>query len=248
MREEGSGFKARSSRAERAIRHARAARNSTAASVGNRAPAARRRSERRRSFLCEQRRRGRIQARDCASSSKSKGRDNAKAFDQQEEGLRKGIVLRRLLDFRPVELLPHSTHNQEQSSKIAVVLGERLQLGDHDGSWRQYRNPDAQDLMLMCGIKQRVRDWNASEPMQHIDQRRLLSRLHKLVLVAICLEEPVFGRALDPQAGGCQAVGSRLDISFSHDKIDIVARLGSAGHPEAIAAAQREGDAVGLQR
>ena len=40
----------------------------------------------------------------CASGHKSKGRDDAEAFDQQEEGLRKGIVLRRLSDLRPVEL------------------------------------------------------------------------------------------------------------------------------------------------
>jgi hypothetical protein len=122
-----------------------------------------------------------------------------------------------------------------------------LQLGDHDRSGRQHRDPDTQDLVLTCGIKQRVRDWNTSEPMQHIDQRRLLSGLRGLVLIAICLEEPVFRRALDPQAGGCQAVGGRLDIRFSHDKIDIVAWLRTSGHPEGIATAQRERDAVGLQ-
>jgi hypothetical protein len=42
---------------------------------------------------------------------KSRGRRDAEAFDQQEEGLRKGIVLRRLTDFRPVELFPYGTHN-----------------------------------------------------------------------------------------------------------------------------------------
>jgi hypothetical protein len=127
------------------------------------------------------------------------------------------------------------------------VLGERLQLGDHDGSGRQYRDPDTQDLMFMCGIKQRVRHWNAPEPMQHIDQRRLLTGPRGLVLVAICLEEPVLWRALDPQAGGCQAVGSRLDVRFSYDQIDIVSRLRASGHPEGIAAAQCEWDTVGLQ-
>ena len=177
----------------------------------------------------------------------SKPRDDAKAFDEQQEDLRKGIVLRRLPDFRPVELLPHGTHHQQQISEIAVVLGQRLQLGDHDGSWRQHRNPDAQDFMFLGSVKQRVRDWNTSEPMQHIDQRRLLSGLHKFVLVAICLEQPIFRRTLDPQAGGRQAVGCRFDIRFSHDKIDIVAWLRSSGHPEGIATAQREGDAVGLE-
>jgi hypothetical protein len=101
--------------------------------------------------------------------------------------------------------------------------------------------------MFTCGIKQRMRDWNTSEPMQHIDQRRLLTGLRGLVLVAICLEEPVLRRALDPQTSGYQAVGSRLDIRFSHDKIDIVARLRTSGHPEGIATAERERDAVGLQ-
>ena len=83
--------------------------------------------------------------------------------------------------------------------------------------------------------------------MQHINQRRLLTRPYGLALVPKCLEQPVLRRALDPEARGCQALGSRLDIRFSDDKIDIVAWLGTSSHPEGIAAAQREGDAVGLQ-
>ena len=90
-------------------------------------------------------------------------------------------------------------------------------------------------------------DGNASEPMQHIDQRGFLGRLRRALLVAVGLEEPILGRSLDPQPGGRQAVRGHLDIGLSHDKIDIVARLRPAGYPEGIATAQREGDAVGFQ-
>ncbi len=61
VREEGSGSKVRSSRAERAINIARAAQKS-AASVGNRAPPHGGGGERRCCFLCERRRRRRIQS------------------------------------------------------------------------------------------------------------------------------------------------------------------------------------------
>jgi hypothetical protein len=83
--------------------------------------------------------------------------------------------------------------------------------------------------------------------MQHIDQRGFLGRFRGLLGVAVGLEEPILGRALDPQPGSLQAVDGRLNISFSHDKIDIVARFGPPGYPEGIATAQREGDTVGLQ-
>jgi hypothetical protein len=83
--------------------------------------------------------------------------------------------------------------------------------------------------------------------MQHVDQRRLLGRLRRVVCVAVCLEEPVFGRSLDPQPSGCQAGGRQFYIGFSHHKIDIVAWLGPAGYPEGIATAQRKGDAIGFQ-
>ncbi len=83
--------------------------------------------------------------------------------------------------------------------------------------------------------------------MQHVDLRRLLGRLGRAAWVAVCLEEPVFGRSLDPQPGGRKAVGGQLYIGFSHHKIDIVAWLGPAGYPEGIATAQREGNAVGFQ-
>jgi len=101
--------------------------------------------------------------------------------------------------------------------------------------------------MFTCGIKQRVRDWNASEAVQHIDQGRFLGGLRRAVLVAVGLEDPIFRWPLDPQPGGRQAVRGHLDIGFSHDKIDIVAGLRAAGYPEGIATAQREGDAVGFQ-
>ena len=83
--------------------------------------------------------------------------------------------------------------------------------------------------------------------MQHVDQGRVLGKFRRAVGVAVRLEEPVFRRSLDPQPGGRQAVGGQLDVGFSHHKIDIVARLGPAGHPEGVATAQREGDAVCLQ-
>ena len=101
--------------------------------------------------------------------------------------------------------------------------------------------------MFTCGIKQRVRDWNASEPMQNIDQRGFLGGLRRAVLVAVGLEDPIFRWPLDPQPGGRQAVRGHLDISLSHNKIDIMAGLRAAGHPEGIATAQREGNAVGFQ-
>ena len=92
-----------------------------------------------------------------------------------------------------------------------------------------------------------MHDWNASQTMQHIDQRGLLGSLRRILRVAVGLEDPIFGRSLDPQPGGRQAVRGHLDIGFSHDKIDIVAGLGPAGYPEGIATAQREGNAVGFQ-
>ena len=83
--------------------------------------------------------------------------------------------------------------------------------------------------------------------MQHIDQRRLLGRLGRGVRVAIGLEEPIFGRSLDSQSRGCQAVSGLLDIGLSHHKIDIVTGLRPAVYPKGIATPQREEDAVGLQ-
>src|SRR4029450_955082 len=94
---------------------------------------------------------------------------------------------------------------------------------------------------------QRVRDRNPPEPMQHVDLRGLLGRLGQAVCVAVGLEEPVFGRSLDPQPGGRQAVSGQLYVGFSHYKIDIMAWLGPAGYPEGIATAKRKGDAVGFQ-
>ena len=91
--------------------------------------------------------------------------------------------------------------------------------------------------MLIRSVKQRVHDGNAAEPMQHIDQRRLLGRLRRELRVAVGLEEPVFGRSLDPQPRGRQAVGGHLHIGLSHHKIDIMARLGPASNPEGIATA-----------
>jgi hypothetical protein len=177
----------------------------------------------------------------------SGGRDDPEAFDEQEEGLRKGIVLRCLTDFGPIKLLPYSTHSQQERREIAVMLVQRLQLGDHDRSWWQHRNPDTQDLMFARGVQQRLGDGNASEPVQHIDQGRFLGSLRRAIFVAIGLEEPIFGRSVDPQPGARQAVRGHLDISLRHNKIDIVAGLRPAGYPEGIATAQREGDAVGFQ-
>jgi hypothetical protein len=84
--------------------------------------------------------------------------------------------------------------------------------------------------------------------MEHIDKRGLLSRLCGVLFVVIGLEEPVFWRPLDLEPGRRQAVGGHLDIGFSHDKIDIVAWLRPSGYPKGIPTAQREGNAVGLQR
>ena len=83
--------------------------------------------------------------------------------------------------------------------------------------------------------------------MQHIDQCRFRDRLRRVVVVAVGLEEPIFGRSLDPQPSGRQAVRGHLDIGLRHDQIDIVAGLGPAGHPERVATTQREGDAVRFQ-
>jgi hypothetical protein len=82
--------------------------------------------------------------------------------------------------------------------------------------------------------------------MQHVDQSALLNRFLRAV-VAVGLEEPVLRWSLDPQSGSRQAVDCHLNIGFSHYKIDIVARLGPAVHPEGIAATEREGNAIGLQ-
>ena len=202
VRKEGSGFKARSSRAERAIKH-------------------------------------------CASGHKSKRRDDAQPFHQQEEGLRKGIVLRRLSDLGPVELLPNGTYNQQQGREVAVVLGKRQQLGDHDGSSWQHRNPHAENLVFTCRAKQRLFDWNACQAMQHVDQRGLGRRLG--AVLAVGLEQPILRRSLDPQPGGRQTVSGLLDIGLSHHKIDIVTGLRPAVYPEGIATPQCEENAVGLQ-
>ena len=74
-------------------------------------------------FVCERVRKAAASERDprersepsniARADANSKGRDDAEPFDEQEEGLRKGIVLRRLPDFGPVELLPYGTHNRE---------------------------------------------------------------------------------------------------------------------------------------
>ena len=156
------------------------------------------------------------------------------------------MIPRGLADFGPVQLLPYGAYHEQGLLKIAVVLAERLQLGDHDRSWRQHRDPDTQDLVFLRRVQQGLRDRDAREPMQHIDQRWLLPGFCKVVL-EIGLEEPVFGRTLNPKSGSRHAVRGHLDIGFSDHKIDIVTWLGAAMDPEGITSSERKRDAIGLQ-
>ena len=183
----------------------------------------------------------------CASSSKLELRRNAETFDQKQEGLRERLIPRSSPDLGPVELLAYGANDQQQWREIAVVLGQGQQLGDHDGSWRQHRNPDTQDLLLERSIKQSCDDRNPSEPMEYVHQRRFLGRFLGAIFVVVRLEEPVFRWSLYLQSRRRQAVRGHLDVSLCHNKIDIVDRLWAAVNPQRVAAAQCEGNAVGFQ-
>ena len=109
----------------------------------------------------------------CASSSTSKGRDDAQALDEEQESLRERLILYGLADFGPIQLLSHGAYGEQGLLEIAVVLAERSKFGDHDRSRRQHGYPDAQDLVFLGAVKQRLGDGYAAQPMQYIDQRRL---------------------------------------------------------------------------
>jgi hypothetical protein len=102
-------------------------------------------------------------------SSKSKGRRNAETLDQEQEGFSERLILRGPADLWPIQLLSYGTHHQQGSLEIAVVFTERLKLGDHDRSGRQHRYPDAQNLVFLGGVEQRLCDRHAAQPMQYID-------------------------------------------------------------------------------
>jgi hypothetical protein len=178
----------------------------------------------------------------------SKGRRDAEAFDEKEEGFGKRSIPRSSTDFGPVELLTYRTHYQQQWRKIAIMLGQRLQLGDHDRSRWQHWHAYTEHLVITRGVKQGGGDRDTGEPVQYIDLRRLLGRVPRVIGVMVGLEKPILRRPLDPHPGRRQAVDGHLDIGFSHHKIDIVTRLGPAMYPQGVAAAEREGDTVGLQR
>jgi hypothetical protein len=218
----------------------------TAASVGNRAPAVRRRREQRRSSSAATTTTADSKRAMREQPQSKRGRDT-QAFDQEQEGFGERPVPRRFTDFGPVELLTYRTHYQKQWRKIAIMLGQRLQLGDHDRSRWQDRHADTEHLMITCGVKQGPGDRDASEPVQYIDLCRLLDRIPRVIIVVVGLEKPIFRRPLDPHPRSRQAVGGHVNIGFSHNKIDIVTRLGPAMYPEGVTAAEREGDTVGLQ-
>src|SRR5215217_1314053 len=131
------------------------------------------------------------------SQRRLKRRDYAEALGQKEERLSERMILGGSTDVRPIQLLADGAYHEQGLLEIAVVLTERQQLGDHDRRRRQHWNPDAQNLVLLRRLQQRVRDWNAREPMQHIDQSRLLHGIDGVV-VKVGLEEPVFRRPLNP--------------------------------------------------
>ena len=86
----------------------------------------------------------------------------------------KGWSCGRGAQFGPVELFAYGPDDGQQGAEVAVVLRERLQLGDHDRGRRLDRDPDAQQLRLLRTGQQRFRgDRYAGQPVQHIDQREL---------------------------------------------------------------------------
>jgi hypothetical protein len=176
----------------------------------------------------------------------SERRCDAEAFDEKQESLSEGLIPCRLADLGPIQLFANGAYSEQRLLKIAVVFAERRKLGDHDRGRRQHRHPETQNFIFFRGVKQRLGDRNAREPMQHVDQCGLIDRFRRLV-IEVGLEEPVFRWAFNPQARSSHAVGSHLDIGFSHHKIDIVAGLGSAVDPEGIAAPEGERYAVGLE-